>query len=150
MQSLAAEGGLPSTLWAGPESFSRAMKAGEVPVQGTRRNGRVSLKLGFASQDYGYAIDLGLPIPGQTVSSRDPEIKAEAVWIGELLSRRNIIASRSGTSVQVLDEAGKRQTVITDLAPFDSMMTHAADPRGRCAPPSCRTARCATCWSPLR
>lgn len=130
VQSLAAEGGLQSTLWAGPESFSRAMKAGEAPVQGTRRTDRVSLKLGFASEDYGYAIDLGLPIPGQTVFGRDPEIKAEAVWIGELLSRRNLIASRSGVGVQILDEAGKRQTVITDLAPFDSMMTHAADPRG--------------------
>lgn len=130
VQSLAAEGGLQSTLWAGPESFSRAMKAGEAPVQGTRRNDRISLKLGFASDDYGYAIDLGLPIPGQTVFGRDPEIKAEAVWVGELLSRRNLIASRSGVGVQVLDEAGKRQTVVTDLAPFDSMMTHAADPRG--------------------
>jgi predicted ATPase len=130
VQSLAAEGGLQSTLWAGPESFSRAMKAGEAPVQGTRRNDRISLKLGFASDDYGYAIDLGLPIPGQTVFGRDPEIKAEAVWVGEVLSRRNLIASRSGVGVQVLDEAGKRQTVVTDLAPFDSMMTHAADPRG--------------------
>jgi len=130
VQSLAAEGGLQSTLWAGPESFSRAMKAGEAPVQGTRRNERVSLKLGFASEDYGYAIDLGLPIPGQTVFGRDPEIKAEAVWVGEVLSRRNLIASRSGVGVQILDEAGKRQSVITDLAPFDSMMTHAADPRG--------------------
>jgi predicted ATPase len=35
IQSLAAEGGLHSTLWAGPESFSRAMKKGEQPVQGT-------------------------------------------------------------------------------------------------------------------
>ena len=130
VQSLAAEGGLQSTLWAGPEQFSRAMKAGEAPVQGTRRNERISLKLGFASEDYGYAIDLGLPIPGQTVFGRDPEIKAEAVWVGEVLSRRNLIASRSGVGVQILDDAGKRQTVVSDLAPFDSMMTHAADPRG--------------------
>src|SRR5690606_38154996 len=108
VQSLAAEGGLQSTLWAGPESFSRAMQASEAPVQGTCRNDRVSLKLGFASEDYGYAIDLGLPIPGQTVFNRDPEIKAEAVWVGELLSRRNLIASRGGVGVQILDEAGKR------------------------------------------
>ena len=33
IQSLAAEGGLHSTLWAGPESFSRAMKKGEQLVQ---------------------------------------------------------------------------------------------------------------------
>ena len=57
--ALAREGGLQSTLWAGPESFSRAMKAGQLPVQGTVRTGPVSLKLGFADEDYGYAIDLG-------------------------------------------------------------------------------------------
>src|SRR5579862_5367977 len=37
--SLAGEGGLTSTLWAGPEAFSRAMKAGELPVQGTGAEG---------------------------------------------------------------------------------------------------------------
>jgi predicted ATPase len=63
IQSLAAEGGLHSTLWAGPEAFSRAMKKGEQPVQGTVRKASVSLKLGFAGKDYGYAIDLGLPVP---------------------------------------------------------------------------------------
>ena len=36
IQSLATEGGLQSTLWAGPEAFSRAMKAGTQPVQGLR------------------------------------------------------------------------------------------------------------------
>jgi predicted ATPase len=140
VQSLAVEGGLESTLWAGPESFSRAMKAGEAPVQGTLRRERVSLKLGFASEDYGYTIDLGLPVSSghfhdgensiPSMFGRDPVIKAEAVWIGEVLKRSNLIASRNGSGVQVLDDAGKRATVISDLAPFDSMMTHAADPRG--------------------
>jgi predicted ATPase len=37
--SLAREGGLPATLWAGPETFSRAMKAGTAPVQGTLLEG---------------------------------------------------------------------------------------------------------------
>src|SRR5690606_27019325 len=31
--SLAREGGLGSTLWAGPERFSAAMKRGEVPIR---------------------------------------------------------------------------------------------------------------------
>lgn len=31
ISSLAAEGGLSSALWAGPEAFSRAVKAGERP-----------------------------------------------------------------------------------------------------------------------
>jgi predicted ATPase len=59
--SLAREGGLESTLWAGPETISRAMLTGEHPVQGTPRKKPVSLRLGFAGDDFGYAIDLGLP-----------------------------------------------------------------------------------------
>ncbi len=38
--SLAAEGGLPSTLWAGPAVIGRAVKRGIHPVQGTVRQGR--------------------------------------------------------------------------------------------------------------
>jgi predicted ATPase len=37
IQSLATEGGLSSALWAGPEEFSRDMKAGTQPVQGLVR-----------------------------------------------------------------------------------------------------------------
>lgn len=127
--SLAQEGGLSSTLWAGPETVSRAMKAGRTPVQGTVRRDRVSLKLGFAAEDYGYAIDLGLPVALRSLFDRDPEIKAEAVWAGEVLSRRTQLASRRGPGVEVLTEGGRRDMVITSLAPFDSMMTHAADPK---------------------
>ena len=38
--SLAREGGFASTLWAGPENITAAMRRGEVPVQGTVRKGR--------------------------------------------------------------------------------------------------------------
>ncbi len=37
--SLAFEGGLPSTLWAGPEIVSAAMRRGEMPIGGTLRKG---------------------------------------------------------------------------------------------------------------
>jgi predicted ATPase len=39
ISTLAQEGGLHSTLWAGPEIVSRRMESGEVPIQGTRRDG---------------------------------------------------------------------------------------------------------------
>jgi len=129
IQSLAAEGGLHSTLWAGPESFSRAMKKGEQLVQGTVRKGSVSLKLGFAGKDYGYAIDLGLPIPSSSHFSRDPEIKAESQWVGEALTRANVFAVRNGPSARVRDETGAWRQVATQLPAFDSMMTHCSDPR---------------------
>src|SRR5215217_5786183 len=52
IHSLAREGGLQSTLWAGPESFSRAVLQGEHPVQGTLRKQTISLRLGFASEQF--------------------------------------------------------------------------------------------------
>jgi predicted ATPase len=80
IQSLALEGGFPSTLWAGPETFSRSARQGIHPVQGTVRKGPVSLKLGFSSEDYGYAIDLGMPPPiPRSRFDRDPKIKLESL-----------------------------------------------------------------------
>src|SRR6266436_4836145 len=63
VSSIAREGGLQSTLWAGPESISRAMRRGDHPIQGTRRTQPVNLRLGFAGDEYGYLIDMGLPTP---------------------------------------------------------------------------------------
>lgn len=130
IQSLAAEGGFPSTLWAGPEAFSRAMKKGSQTIEGTVRKASISLKLGFAGEDYGYAIDLGLPAaPKSSLFVRDPEIKAESQWTGETLSRANVFAARHGPSVRIRDETGSWRQVHDYLAPFDSMMTHCSDPR---------------------
>jgi len=127
--ALANEGGLSSTLWAGPEEISAAVRRGDHPVQGTTRKGPVSLRLGFASEDFGYAIDLGLPKPSQSLFGRDPEIKAEAVWVGERLKRTNALATRAGPLVSGLNENGKRVQLNSTLAPYDSMMTHAASPK---------------------
>jgi predicted ATPase len=129
IQSLAADGGLQSTLWAGPEKFSRKMKAGTDAVTGTVRSNPIGLKLGFAGTDYGYAIDLGLPQRDATsYFSRDPEIKAESLWTGETWGRSNAFAERRGPHVRIRNEAGEWRVVPQSLAAFDSMMTHCADP----------------------
>ena len=128
IRSLAAEGGLPSTLWAGPESFARSVKQGQHPVEGTRRKNPVALKLGFAGDDYSYAIELGLPVGGGRFAL-DPEIKLEALWIGAQPGRNNVLAERHGPSVRVRDKANAWAQAETALAAYDSMMTHCADPR---------------------
>ncbi len=127
IQSLAMEGGLSSVLWAGPELISRAMKRGDQPVQGTPRQDRVSLKMGFSSEDYGYAIDLGLPLPDRTFG-RDPQIKAESLWTGPLLKRANCFAERHGPAVTLRDKNGEKRVAYTQLQSFDSMLTHCANP----------------------
>ncbi len=128
IQSLAADGGLQSTLWAGPEAFSREMKTGSAEIHGTVRRKPVALKLGFSGDDGGYAIDLGLPIPTGSLFSRDPEIKVETVWDGETLGRTNVMADRRGPLVRVRSDSGRWRDIATHLPPWDSMMTHSADP----------------------
>jgi len=62
IEALAREGGLDSSWWAGPEMIAR-MKRGEVPIQGQHPSEAKRLRLGFATEDFGFAISLGLPIP---------------------------------------------------------------------------------------
>jgi predicted ATPase len=127
--SLAREGGLQSTLWAGPEETSRAVRRGDYPVQGTVRNKPVSLCLGFASDAFGYLIDLGLPAPGRSAFSLDPEIKSECIWHGPLLRPSTLLAERERCVVRTRSDQGEWRIVSDNLPPFDSMMTHVADPR---------------------
>ena len=127
--SLAREGGLQSTLWAGPESISRAMLRGEQPIQGGVRNKPVALRLGFASDDFGYAIDLGLPPPGNGAFAHDPEIKRECIWNGAVLRPSSVLVERRGGLVKTRERGGEWEILSQHLASFDSMMTHCADPR---------------------
>jgi predicted ATPase len=104
------------------------MQRGEMPVQGTLRSGPISLRMGFSSEDFGYAIDLGLP-QGGSAFPMDPEIKVEAMWTGELLGRTNVFAERRGQVVNLRrSDSGEWRSSPTNLLPFDSMVTHCADP----------------------
>jgi predicted ATPase len=127
--SLAREGGLQSTLWAGPERFSRAVAAGEYAVQGTVRKDAVSLRLGFAGDDFGYAIDLGLPLPSNSQFSLDPVIKRECIWNGPILRPSALLVDRQGPMIRIRNGSGDWATLAQPVASFDSMMTEYADPR---------------------
>ncbi|GHC99152.1 hypothetical protein GCM10007320_55490 [Pseudorhodoferax aquiterrae] len=132
VRALAREGGLASTLWAGPEQFSAAMRRGDQPVQGTRRNGPVSLQLGFGAataEGYGYAIDIGLPVPRSTsVFNHDPEIKREAVWNGPFMRPAALLVERRGPALRIRGERGW-EGVARPIPAFASMMTEYAEPR---------------------
>ena len=131
--SLAREGGLPSTLWAGPETLSRAMRRGEQAVQGTRRKEPVNLKLGFAGDEYGYSIELGLPPhdPSAPPSAfhLDPHIKRECIWHGNAFRPAALLVDRHNAAVRIKGDDHDWRVVTTKLSPFDSMMAQLADPR---------------------
>lgn len=133
ISSLAREGGLASTLWAGPDFVTRAMKRGEALVQGTSRNKPISLGLGFVGSQFSYSIDLGLPPPDRsnspTAFSLDPIIKGEYVWVGPVPRPSAMLVERRGGLVRTRGEDGEWQTVHERLAGFDSMLSQIADPR---------------------
>lgn len=104
------------------------MLSGDQPVQGFRRKKSVSLKLGYGGDDYGYAIDLGLPTPSSSYFSQDPEIKSEHLWLGPEFTLPKAIAERKGAGVRIRDDEGRWRQAYTELAAVDSMMTHCSDP----------------------
>ncbi|PND59595.1 ATP-binding protein [Mycobacterium sp. ENV421] len=111
VSALAREGGLSSTMWAGPG-----------------KTGPVSLKLGFAGEDFGYAVDFGLPQETETAFNLDPEIKSEAVWVGATLRPSALLAQRSVRTVLLRDADDSWHPAAT-LRPFDSMLSEVADPQ---------------------
>ena len=129
--ALAREGGLPSTLWAGPETIGRSVREGRHPVQGTARAKPVALRLGFAGDEFGYAIDLGLSTldPRSSMFGLDPVIKREAVWRGPVLRPATLLADRVAAGVRVRDESGAWSARADQIRPTDSMLSEYADPR---------------------
>jgi predicted ATPase len=98
-------------------------------VQGTRRSQPVSLLLGFASDGFGYAADLGLPIPSDSAFGLDPEIKRELVWSGPMLRPAATLVRRHGPLVEVRGEDGEFEPVLDQLRSFDSALAEIGDPR---------------------
>ena len=125
--ALAREGGLPSTLWAGPAVIGRAVRQGQHPVQGTKRTGPVTLRLGFASDEFSYAVDFGLPIPSESAFALDPEIKREAVWSGPLLRPATLLSERRNGQVSLRQDDGSWSSLPGNLSAFDSMLSEVGD-----------------------
>jgi predicted ATPase len=128
VSSLAREGGLSSTLWAGPETISRGMKKGTVRVEGTRRQEPVNLRLGFLGEAVGYAIELGIPQMPPIGFAGDPEIKLETVWAAPVLRPASLLTERRGAHVKLRGSDGEWRTIGKDLLPFESMLSVLSDP----------------------
>ncbi len=127
--SLAREGGLQSVLWAGPENTSGARRTGR--SEGTARTRPVALELGFASDDFGYLIDLGLPQDAGLGSAfaLDPEIKREAVFAGPRLRPSATLVSRVREYAEVASASGRGFDELTRSLPaYRSVLAEYAHP----------------------
>jgi predicted ATPase len=132
ISSLAREGGLESVLWAGPEHLAASVRSGRHPVQGTLRSGPISLQLGFASDDFSYLIDLGLPTPAESSAfNLDPEIKREVVWSGPIMRPASVLAKRKRTLVELRGATAHGdawEAYESSLRPYESVLTEVLDP----------------------
>ncbi len=129
VNALAKEGGLDSTIWAGPEKLSERMRKGDVPIQGGPRKKTVRLRLGFCGQDFGYSISLGLPPPSASPSafSLDPEIKRECIWAGPSFRLASLLVDREGAVIKV--RSNRNWEVIEQYKnSFESIFSQAANP----------------------
>ena len=129
INALAREGGLDSTFWAGPESISRRMLSGEVAVEPIVRQGAKRLRLGFAAEDFSYAISLGLPEKTLSYFSLDPEIKKECIWAGHVFRPASLLVQRSGPMVRARD--GRAWDVLAQHTPnYHSLFDQVGSLRG--------------------
>ncbi len=115
--AVAREGGLASLLWAGPENGG---------TQGTVRKNPIAVRLGFASDDLGYLVDLGIPQVDQfDPFGGDPEIKREQVFHGVAARPATLLIDRTRQNTRVRD--GAWTNLDQKLAPYESIVTDLAD-----------------------
>lgn len=132
--ALAREGGLRSVLWAGPENGGG---------QGTVRRGPIAVQLGYASDELGYLIDLGIPQGDQTSPfARDPEIKREQVFAGTVAKPSTLLIDRTRQLTRVREHSWTM--LDQQLAPYESIVTDLAE--GDTAPELLTLRRGMTAW----
>lgn len=130
--SLAREGGLPSTFWAGPETIARSVRQALHGVEGLAKRKVASLKLGFGGDSYGYSIDLGYPPPPPpaTMFELDPRVKRECVWHGPLYRKASALVDRRNNFVWLSTTRDEEPVMLTQHLPdTDSMLASISDPQ---------------------
>ncbi len=130
--SLAREGGLPSTFWAGPETIARSVRQGTYAVEGLASRKVASLKLGFGGDIFGYSIDLGYPPPPPpaTMFGLDPHVKRECIWHGAIYRKASALVDRRNNFVWLATTRDEEPVMLTQhLSDTDSMLASVADPQ---------------------
>jgi predicted ATPase len=111
-QSLAAQGGLPSVMWAGPRR--------------KQENHRIELWIDL--EDLAFELQLGLVPPPQGPFALDPDVKEERVFVPDG-NRRHVAAERRGNSAWSRDDDGKRTSFPFQLWGGESMLAQIVEPQ---------------------
>lgn len=111
----AAEGGMPSALWAGP-----------------RKKGSVRMKFGVVcagtGNDWGYELHCGLPTPTQAAFPLDPIIKLERVELQREGATAVAMLERKGPGLWLRDREGRRSSSHAELMDSEAALGRIHDP----------------------
>ena len=111
--SLAHEGGVQSARWAGRVSKDR-------PAE---------VKIGYGADDFGYLIDLGLPVPARSMFDYDPQIKKEVVFAGTTPRPGSTLVRRRGALAEARAVSGSGFVELTRALPsYLSVLSEFAHP----------------------
>ena len=112
----AEEGGMASTLYAGPKRRDE--------IHGVR------MSVGVDIDHFTYSLACGLPTPKQTVFTLDPEVKEEDIGVRVGTHKKPIpICERRNHVVTIRNKDGSRETLSDPLDPTESLLTQFSDPR---------------------
>jgi predicted ATPase len=114
-------------LWAGPEQPKGARRSQK--TEGTVRTRPVSLEMGFAADDFGYLVDLGIPqSAGPSVFVRDPEIKREMLFAGPVLRPSATLVRRSRAFAEAVNADNGFDELSRALPLYRSVLAEYAHP----------------------
>src|SRR5581483_9195552 len=104
-RELVGEGGMPSVLWAG-----------------ARLKGPVRLALGVVAGALEYEIQCGLPMPANTMSALDPQVKMETLFFTEGRKRVALLERGLGAA-WARDVEGRRVSFPLAFAESESVLS---------------------------
>ncbi len=110
--ALAAEGGLPSALWAGPRR--------------KQESHRIELEIDL--EDLAYELQVGLMPPPQGPFELDPDVKEERLWVRDA-GKRHLVAERAASTAFARDEDGKRTSFPFKLWGGESVLAQIVEPQ---------------------
>lgn len=116
-RTLAAEGGMPSVLWAGERpNYTRSKK----PVR---------MRVGVRTDEFSYELVLGVPpaVPPSRFDL-DPEVKEEYVWFGAQRRKANTLLERKAASTWVTRDDGERIVYPASLTQNESVLAQLHEP----------------------
>jgi predicted ATPase len=121
-QVIAAEGGMPSVVWAGARKGKSASSKSE-PMR---------MKLSIVTDSFNYELVCGLPrLNGPVARSAfalDPEVKEERVWMQGAGGLKITFFERSAKGVWILDRDERLEDYSGQLLPAESVLSQLREP----------------------